>query len=216
MTKKIVLFDIDYTLFNTVLFRKNFYHALSLIVQKPIREIRENERKASYQVNKKFGYLNFKSYIETLTHELKEKEKTDQIIKACMDEITFDKSIYREAKKIIQDLSKVATVGIFSKGDTSFQISKIKAIKHFFQDNNIHIISDKHKALAEILNKYKSYKIYLVDDALDILHLAKKQDQNIMVIWVKRGRFAKTQEPIEGFVPDATIVTLKKMVQLVK
>lgn len=213
--KKIVLFDIDYTLFNTLLFRRNLYQSLVQISKKSVGEIKKMERSIALEVNKKFGYLHFSSYVEKLAQNLGEEKKGQEILSACMDKNLFDKSIYTETKGVIQELSKKSLIGVFSKGDTLFQLGKISAIQDYFHKKHIHIMTNKHKGISTILSKYANYRVYLVDDALDILYLAKKKYPNIVVIWVKRGRFAKNQKPIESFTPDATIFSLKKVVKLI-
>lgn len=151
---KIVLFDIDYTLFNTDIFRES-------------------------QFKKHF--------------------------------------VYEEVCDVLSKLSKIATLGIFSEGETEFQINKIKKtrIKKYFSKNHIYIVGEKEIHLQEILIKYKDNRFFLVDDKLSILHKAKETFPYIFTIWIKRGKYAQNQKSIEGFIPDAIIESLKDIISVI-
>lgn len=148
--KKIILFDIDYTLFNT-------------------------------DILKKSNLSEFKLYDESIN--------------------------------VLENLSKYATLGIFSQGDTDFQMRKLrksKIIEHFLKEN-IHIVSDKHLSIQYILDKYVHEQMYLVDDKLFVLQAAKAYMPSIYTIWIRRGQYAEKQKPIEGFTPDLAINTLDEL-----
>ncbi len=126
--------------------------------------------------------------------------------------------IYQEVAEVLSNLSKIATLGIFSKGETEFQKTKLKktGMIKFFKENNIHIFADKDVNLINVLKKYASTKLFLVDDKLEILYSAKKHMSGIVTIWVKRGPFAENQKEIFGFKPDAQVENLSEVVRIVK
>lgn len=126
--------------------------------------------------------------------------------------------IYKEVMQVLESLSKIAMLGIFSKGENEFQKTKLKktGMIKFFEENNIHIFDDKDVNLIGVLEKYKDSKIFLVDDKLGILYSAKKHTLQVFTIWVKRGPFAEIQKPIKGFSPDAEIKNLSEVVGIVR
>jgi hypothetical protein len=128
-----------------------------------------------------------------------------------------DYSIYDEINKILTQLIKIASLGIFSKGETEFQKTKLEktGMLNFFEEKNIHIFNDKDVNLISVLQKYKNSKLFLVDDKLEVLHSAKKYMPQIITVWVKRGPYAETQAPIENFVPSATISNLSNLYRIV-
>ena len=152
--KPVVLFDIDYTLFDTAFFKKS-------------------------------GLLKHK--------------------------------IYEEVMQVLDSLNKIGVLGIFSKGEVEFQKNKLEktGMTKFFEDNNIHIFSDKDANLIDVLGKYKDSELFLVDDKLGVLYSAKKHIDRVFTIWVKRGPFAQNQKPIPGFKPDAEVKDLKEIVSIV-
>ncbi len=139
------------------------------------------------------------------------------------DTATFKESgltnhvLYKEVVEVLEQLSKVATLGIFSEGDTVFQHNKILQtnLQRFFSKENMFINSKKEDILKKLV-EYSNFKLFLVDDKLSILAKVKAIIPTAVVIWVKRGPFAKNQEPIAGFNPDNIISDLKDLVSIVE
>lgn len=126
--------------------------------------------------------------------------------------------IYSEAMRALNSLNALATLGIFSKGETQFQKNKLEktGIVKFFKEENIHIFDDKNVNLIRIIDKYRDSKIFLVDDKLEILYSAKKHMEQVFTIWVKRGRYAENQKAISCFTPDTEVENLSEVVRIVK
>ncbi len=201
--KTIVLFDIDYTLFDTISFVNNVYE------------------KYSNSVDKETFYKILEEIRVNLKQALKEENSIkSNIMKSLWDQAGLAKDFYEETVEVLDEVSKIATVGIFSQGDESFQKEKIKSVSRFFSEENIHVTLDKYKKLPEIIKKYQDSKLIIVDDFLSVLYSAKKLNENIHTIWVKRKAYYEphllNQEVIGNFVPDATITNLRELVPIVK
>lgn len=151
--KPVVLFDIDYTLFNTDIYRD--------------------------------GLTNFE--------------------------------LYDEVENMLKELSKKATLGIFSEGELDHQKLKMKktGLDKYFKNPNIHIFPSKIEYFQGIALNYASSNLYLVDDKLEMLNLAKMAHPALKTIWVKRGKYADIQKPIEGFTPNETIYDLTKLQNII-
>lgn len=154
MKKKLVLFDLDYTLFDTY----------------------------------KFKNSQFKDY-----------------------------EAYEEVMDVLSKLSNLVSLGIFSKGETNFQKTKLEKTKmnKFFKENRIHIFDDKDANLINVLKKYKGSKLFLVDDKLSVLYSAKRYMSQIITVWIKRGPYAQAQKSIKDFIPSATIDNLSDLYKIV-
>lgn len=127
--------------------------------------------------------------------------------------------IYKEVIRALEDLKKIAVLGIFSEGDLDFQKTKLKedGIDKYFGKENVHIVSNKLDALKNVLRKYnKETKTFFVDDKLTILFAAKKMFPKIFAVWVRRGFYAKNQKEISGFTPDAEVENLSEAVRIVQ
>lgn len=130
----------------------------------------------------------------------------------------LEHKIYEEVIDVLDNLSKIAILGIFSEGDIDFQRTKIKEtkIEKYFEQENIHIVLNKLDKLRGILNKYKNRKTFFVDDKLSILFAAKNMYPEVFVVWVKRGFYAENQKELPGFKPDAQVENLSEVVRIVR
>lgn len=125
--------------------------------------------------------------------------------------------IYEEVFLVLNKLSKIADLGIFSKGDLYFQNTKLikTGVLKFFKEHDIHIFDNKDINLEKVLEKYKDKKFFLVDDKLPVLYNAKLKMPSVFTIWVKRGPFAESQQPIKNFSPDAIIKNLSDLDKII-
>lgn len=121
--------------------------------------------------------------------------------------------LYDEVLYVLEELSKDAELGVLSEGNVIIQQEKLDKTKisNFFSKEHTHIVASKYDSLKDFVNKYKNENIYLVDDRLPILREVKLLDPKIKTIWVKRGKFAMSQPPIENFKPNFVIDNLKDM-----
>lgn len=146
------------------------------------------------------------------------------IDRTLFDTETFKKSnltkysLFKEVVEALVALSKIARLGIFSQGDVVLQKKKLQKtdIKKHFLEEHTHIMASKSETLNSVLQKYAATSVFLVDDDLPILYQVKNMFPEIFVVWIKRGKYAVAQEPIPGFLPDATIADLKNLVEIVK
>lgn len=125
--------------------------------------------------------------------------------------------LYEEAVDVLAKLKEKAYLGIFSEGNLDLQKTKLfrTKIHNSFTKKHTHIVMNKEQTLKEVLNKYKNYLVFLVDDKLTVLYQAKKLLPTLVTIWVKRGKYANAQEPIEGFTPDAIIRDLRELPKII-
>ena|SRR3989344_3167701 len=126
-------------------------------------------------------------------------------------------SVYDEVHGVLEKLSKISKLVIFSEGEINFQKTKLDKtdIKRYFNEHNMHIFKSKTDGLQLVLKKYLHGKLFLVDDKLSILHDAKKLLSDVFTIWVKRGIYAENQKEIPGFKPDFEIRDLKEIVSII-
>ena len=157
-------------------------------------------------------------------------KKTDIIILLDIDNTLFNTvklkasnlthfELFEEVKETLEQLAKVATLGILSQGEIAFQNKKLEKtqIKDYFLSEHTHIVAYKLDVMEEILEKYKGKaKVYFIDDWLDMLRAAKKIDPSVSTIWMKRGEYADLQEEHSDFTPDAIVENLRDVIPLIK
>lgn len=127
--------------------------------------------------------------------------------------------LYEEVKDTLDELSQIATLGIFSQGEIAFQERKLNEtnIEHYFSEEHTHIVEYKIDLMKTILQKYKGKgKLYFIDDLLEVLKVAKKSDPSVVTIWIKRGEYATTQEEHSDFTPDAVVIDIREVIPLIR
>ena len=120
--------------------------------------------------------------------------------------------LYEEVKNVLKKIARISELGIFSEGTYDFQTAKLleTGIIDHFTKNRIHIFTDKKSSIDEVLDKYKKYKIFLVDDKINVLMVAKKTNPSTICIWLKNGPFAERAEGTD-FNADFVLTDLKEL-----
>ena len=164
---KIILFDIDHTLFNTDLFREIIYKKLSKKLRLKnddffLKLIKKSEKIA---INKK-KYFDPDFFIKTLIGLANSKLKTDDLKSEFWDESNFEKAIYPEATSALNQIKrdKNISIGIFSRGQTKFQKKKIEILEESLDEEHVHIFINKLDQIGKIVNRYKDHQILIVDN----------------------------------------------------
>ena len=218
MNKKIVLFDIDYTVFDTRTFRVNLYELLSeKLGYKNKSNFVDLAKKVEADTRKQEGYFKPSTFLELLKNETKTKISSNELEDIFYDESLYIKSLYEGAKSVFQELviKKNIQINIFSTGEKKFQMQKITALTDMLMIDNLHIYVDKLKKLKEVLQQYEDYHIYMVDDFPIVLKEAKQFNKNITTIWVNRGIRIEDEELIKSFKVDYIIKKLEEIIPLV-
>ncbi len=201
--KTVILFDIDHTIFNTVMFANDVYE------------------KNYKSIDKEIFYKSLEEIRVNLKQALSEKNTiTSNIASSLWHQAGLGQNFYEETVEVLEEISKMVTVGIFSKGDERFQKEKIKSLSRFFNEDNINITLDKYKKLPEIIKKHKNDKLVIVDDILKVLHTVKTLNKDIYTVWIKREVSNKhnlfNQEQLKYFSPDVAISNLRELIPLIK
>jgi len=221
MKKKIVLFDIDYTLFNAQRFRDFFFSELT----KRITSVQEQELllllEQVYDLAKKeTNFFDPKAFLSLLQKKIPlSHTELLTLEKAIMREKFIELSLYKETKHVLQTLVKQQNIilGIFSWGYIPVQMIKINQLIQFLTKEHIHIFEfDKIRAVSELLKKYKSQEqIILVDDYQEVLREAKKLNNSIVTIWIQRPEIRGKRKELANFTPDSIISDLSEVIPLI-
>lgn len=155
--------------------------------------------------------------------------KSDKIILLDIDDTLFNTEklinssffvyeLYKEVSHALYELSTIATLGVFSQGEIAFQEKKMREtnIEQYFSDDHIHILEFKLEMMNDILQQYHNKgKIFVIDDRLENLQMAKKSAPFIVSIWMRRGRYANLQEMKADFTPDAVVTNLNDVIPII-
>ncbi len=206
MKGKVILFDIDGTLFDSSSFLKDFYK--SLIDEFNISSDNLDAVKKIYIKNKKEnGYFLPSTFLKKIANRFT-SIKLNLLNKTFWNVDLFEKNLYKDSS-IIKDLSRVAVIGIFSKGDYDFQKQKISFIADLLDGENIYIFSNKIGRIDEVLENYLDYQIYMIDNQMDVLEKAKDLFPNISTVLIDRN---KSSEEDKDIIKIKTLNELKSII----
>lgn len=215
MKNKVVFFDIDYTLFDKDLFLEALFKNLGETLDVDLKTITKVGENAYNENILKFSHFEPKDFALMVAKKLEREDALKNIEEIVLEKYNFPDCLYKESIDTLKEVSRIATIGIFSKGHTVFQRNKILKIKHLLYERHVHISVDKKATLLKIIKEYKNKQLYFIDDALDILFEAWKLRKNVITVWVKRGIYAKNQKPIKNFKPDAIIESLGELISII-
>lgn len=214
MNKKILLFDIDYTLFDVGKYRTEVFSKLKTYFP-DVPNFMDIAMK-SYDEMRQSGWFEVDRFTTQLLSHLSTTVERTVLEEVWAQKDIFTSCLYPETEEILVSLEKKnITLGIFSSGHEAFQKMKIETLAHFFENEHIHIHGLKDEKIPEIFKKYKEYEIILVDDYIPVIENAKKIKKDITAIWIKRGRLSERFSPSSQLPPDFIIETLRSLPEIV-
>lgn len=217
MRNKVVLFDIDYTLFNAKLYRQKFIAELAKEF-KGDKDLFVTDAEKAYQDARKES-TNFQPdvFLDKLYERVKKQFDKEELELILTDTSIITASIYPDVLPTLEKLSQQEdiTLGIFSAGQHGIQRPKIISLEKFFEHKHVHIYEmHKIETLPDLLAHYaEDISLYIVDDIPNVLAEAKKLRSSTKAIWIDRGDF--TREKVDYFNPDSIIKTLNEVIPIV-
>lgn len=187
--KKIIFFDIDGTLFDV----PNFLNLLhqKLIDQFDMTNQDISKLKILYdEVKKENGYFLPTSFLTKIVNHFQLLD-LDRLEEIFWNVDLFEKSLYKDTLAV-GDLAKLAKIGIYSKGDLEFQRKKLSFLETSIDDQDIYIFPNKIGKAREVFEKYEGYKVYLVDDDLEVLEHVENSTRVNPVLIDRNSRYNST------------------------
>ena len=183
MRQKIIFFDIDRTLFNSENFLENFYKRIFEVYSLTPEEI--VKIKDLYHSSKAVkGYFIPSIFLENIVNSYSQIEANK--LKSIFNSL-IEKNLYEDSN-VLMDINSFAQIAFFSKGDEEFQKEKIKRFMKVVNINDVHILPDKIKEIGKIFSNYSNFKIFLVDDEIEVLQNAKEKMDFVTTILMDRKK----------------------------
>ncbi len=208
----LVLFDIDYTLFNAQAFRREMFINLSHLFKQHPEEFHD-VAETVYQELRNIGYFPTSLFIEKIQNKFPSKLAVQEILDVIFDEETFRNYLYDDTISVLTEIKKMAKIGILSTGESNFQRGKIKPISHLLEEEFIFIAHDKKELLEDVTKLARVYTTFLVDDLLTILEQAKQHEQLVYTIHIKRENYSDRGS--SSYVPDSEIFDLSGVLDII-
>lgn len=216
MKNKLILFDVDYTLFDTTFYRdevsRNLKSKLPEFTDEQLRKIVEQ----TYFEIRQHGNFTPRLFAELFTHEKGHNLSVEEVEAIWWDRNLLRNALFPEVKDVLQKLKEMPGVrlGVFSTGIEKLQMAKIEPILSYFDKNAIHIFEVKDTHIAEVYAKHAGTDVVIVDDVLWVLEQAKHARETIITVWMKRGMHAE-KTSLSTYSPDRVIATLQELPTIV-
>jgi len=180
--KNLILFDIDDTIINTVLFRKIQDETLADFLG--VNDLEIKKARSEYYHNLKRGSdFSIDEYLGLLAR--KYNQDFEKIKNVFLNKKNIELCLYKEAPLILASLKKQGfPLGIFSEGYESFQLHKIESnnLLKFFNKEHIYIM--RRKIDEKIISNFPE-KTIIIDDKPSIL-IELKKFKNIIPVQITR------------------------------
>lgn len=215
--KKLVLLDIDYTLFNTDKFRDITYPRLrELLEQEDTPLYHQEVKNIEKALIKKGGYEPLE-FAKLLAEALELKEKSSEIEELFHDSNLYRDCLYEEVFSFMKTLSEKENLilGIVSKGEQTFQRRKIGPIQNYFDNANIFISTEKTDQIDIINDQFQENEIYIIDDSEIFLQAIQQKINGIVTFLIERENRYETRIPVENFTPSMRIKNLQKVLDII-
>lgn len=177
---KIILFDIDGTLFNRDDFLGNFDYFLHNDLRLSDSEL-EDIVNIYDEIKNDFGYFSYHTYLERIYKLIPSLNKK---LDYYFAQENISKYLFPDSQALFS--IKDVRMGTFSKGDVEFQKMKVTKLLGILEEDFIYIFHNKIEKLPEVINANSDSKIFLVDDKIDVLVSAKDVNPNVTTILMDR------------------------------
>jgi hypothetical protein len=198
MKQKIVFFDIDGVIFDASKFFTGFCE--KFIQDNNLNKDEIGKLQNFYQeIKTEKGFFDPQAFLAKTSSQY-------SIAKVDLEKLWWDEASILKCllidENFLKQIQEKAVIGIFSKGEINFQKKKIEKFNGFLSPENIYIFEDKIVKINEVLAKYKDYKIYAVDDNVNVLESFKQVDANVFTILIRRDQVEIVNNSIDVVVEN--------------
>lgn len=183
MNKKVILFDIDRTIFDNEKFKDlKDEQIIKLLNIKNIEEYK-NIFKNYYSSLSNTRYYDHNHFIDLVCKKYNFKDKKSILSLTYDNPELYSKSLFPDVNKTLEYLVKKNKLGIFSEGKSDFQVFKFNALglNKYFEKDLIFIVDAKDT--KEVIDRLPK-DVVIVDDKERICDFLF--ENNIDCVWLNR------------------------------
>ena len=203
---KLVLLDVDRTLFDRQRYRK--------FIQEKVLEKTGIDNSSEESIYKQTifekGVFDRDYYLNLLSSKISTNNSLDVLRQMLFDESILTNYLYADVSYFLEQISMTAKLGVLSMGDYNFQKSKLSSFQRLLESDKIYILPDKKKEAERITSENKEFQVYFIDDDPETLEIYKKSDPNWTTILIER------YGPNDyNYVSDFEITSLQEGVEII-
>lgn len=191
MKDQIILFDIDYTIFNTNKYKKNTSEYICAYFHISIEDMKQFDKEYRSKIYNPAG-VNMKDYTEKMAEKFSLSSK--QLYELLIETVEiFSETLYPDVLPTLSYLSQHYMLGVFSQGHLPFQKNKLikTSIIHMFDKKHTYIHTDKTH--INHLQKLPKNSI-VIDDKVSVVGSVSKHTLAIHID--RENKITKSSFPI--------------------
>lgn len=190
MNEKILLFDIDKTIFNTETFGKKIIKRVEEVLQITNDEA-ENIFHNYKSKLKKTTDFNPDDLIKEVANET--KKNLNLVSQAVFSPDNF--VLYPETRYILEQLNKRSSLlGVYSEGILEWQKKKIILTKLIGYFDPSLLIIERRKLSSETINRLPN-RSTIVDDKKEVIEMLTNMRPDLNLVWINRQNKEKLETP---------------------
>lgn len=202
MSKKIILFDWDDTLFSKKLYKGNLWFNLAKICGIRIEEatVADNEYFDNL-INS--GDFEIEDYLKNFERRFGKKIKLENFNTDKWG--IYSKALFTETIEVLEKMKRKYIFGIYSQGFESLQRLKIRysGIEGYFDKDLVFIDREKNK--PDFVVKLP-FRVMVIDDKKEVIETLANARPDLTLVWINRIDEEKIETP--------QIRTIKKLEEL--
>jgi FMN phosphatase YigB (HAD superfamily) len=220
MDNGIILFDIDHTIIDTDKLRSHLIEEIIAVTKAIIKCTTGDVAYGILVVEEKMVKSNqrflMNDLIENLGTYFKSERLKFELANVLSSPDIFSSCLYPDTRLILERLTQHFQTGIFSSGDVFFQKMKLRAsgIEPYFRPEHINIMESTSSNIPKIVDKYKRFKLAIVDDRASVIEQARQLRGDIIGIWVDRQKFKHERPTNTEFSPHFQVKDLQSIPQI--
>ncbi len=214
--KKIVLFDIDYTLFDTDSYRQVLYPRLAHELGVSEEELKRFRKEFEPEMKERFGHYDPNYFLQRIQTIAKNNVSLRKLEEIFWDKVIYSGVLDAKIKDVLAELqANNISLGLLSTGDRKHQLAKIDSVVAYFPEESHHIFPNKIESIKDVLENYSSFQVYIIDDLPEVLAKAKEINNAVKTILKKTNKIHEATPAVEGFRPDYEIEDLDSVIDII-
>lgn len=188
--KPVILFDFDYTLYDSFAFIEGKIDFYSQNFALPRDFVKEKEQEAADEIITHYGQFIHEEYAKEVAHLLGIPDRWQEIFDVSLQATLHKNAVYPETEGVLKGLQENFRLGVFSQGDIGLQKTKLEksGLVSFFDPELVLIYEEKIFQIPQIAQTYAVF--CALDDRVEVVE-AWSRAGIPLVIRVRRGVFAE-------------------------
>lgn len=217
---RVTLIDLDNTLLNTDILKKDFIDLLYNQLTKTFGIDQEKSNIAKiYQreyeaVRETQGFVDIPMISQNIASSL--SIQNPETVESVFLTSPFKKYLFPESTELVEFLRRWSRLVLFADGDMIYEPVKVSTLDFQSYYHDLYVAEKKSDLFFDIDKIYKSSSMLYIDDQVRNLEYMKEFRSDTQTIWIRQGAYAEVKPKSSKFKPNFTVNNLTDLMDLMK